>query len=343
VTAGQIETQSALKEATERYEKGKYSEAVDLLLPYTNKNKKDADGFNLLGVCYIQLDRLKDAKKALEKATKMSPANAVYKKNLAYAFLLENNADKAISLAESSLKIDPKSSDANFIVGTGYLKKNDYKKAISSFDAVTALNDQHSTAYLYRTFAWMYEFGKKIGEGEKPSEHIGLLMNAKSSIETCLKVCKNLKNESVFLEWQEATDTFYKYFEKRTESFPRVQVSYPLKRVKKNKTQGQAEDPTTVVAPVQPEDPTVKKLKILSKPRPSYTQDARVAGIQGVVTLAVLFAANKSKFIVVVSPLSHGLTEAAVAAAKQIAFEPQEKDGKPISVVKLVQFSFTLY
>jgi hypothetical protein len=42
-------------------------------------------------------------------------------------------------------------------------------------------------------------------------------------------------------------------------------------------------------------------------------------------------------------PLSNGLTEQSFKAAKQIEFSPQLKDGKPVSVVKIVEYEYSLY
>jgi outer membrane biosynthesis protein TonB len=41
--------------------------------------------------------------------------------------------------------------------------------------------------------------------------------------------------------------------------------------------------------------------------------------------------------------LGYGLDQQALNAARSIAFEPQIENGKPISVVKMVQYSFAIY
>ena len=87
-----------------------------------------------------------------------------------------------------------------------------------------------------------------------------------------------------------------------------------------------------------------KALKILSKPRPNYTDAARFYSIQGTVTLRVTFLANGQ--IGTVTPttkLPLGLTTTAITAAKGITFEPAMKNGVAYSVTKVVQYSFTIY
>jgi hypothetical protein len=62
------------------------------------------------------------------------------------------------------------------------------------------------------------------------------------------------------------------------------------------------------------------------------------------VRLAVFFSSDgKAIYAFPLTRLRDGLTEQAIIAAKRIRFEPQLKDGKPISVVKTVEFTFSLY
>lgn len=85
-------------------------------------------------------------------------------------------------------------------------------------------------------------------------------------------------------------------------------------------------------------------LKILAKPKPSYTDAARQAQVQGTVILRVTFLANGS--IGSISPvkgLPNGLTEQAIAAARSMRFEPAKKDGQGQTVTKQVEYTFSIY
>lgn len=89
---------------------------------------------------------------------------------------------------------------------------------------------------------------------------------------------------------------------------------------------------------------TDANLKIISKPRANYTDLARQHNTQGIVALRVIFLADgKIGNISVASGLPNGLTEQAVEAAKLIEFEPKKENGKPQSVTKLIQYTFTIY
>lgn len=85
-------------------------------------------------------------------------------------------------------------------------------------------------------------------------------------------------------------------------------------------------------------------LKILSKPRPGYTDAARTNNIQGTVILRVTFlASGQIGSISPVKGLPNGLTEQAIAAARRINFEPAKVNGLGQTVTKQIEYSFSIY
>ncbi len=85
-------------------------------------------------------------------------------------------------------------------------------------------------------------------------------------------------------------------------------------------------------------------LKILSKPRPGYTDSARQANIQGTVILRVTFlASGQIGSIAPVKGLPSGLTEQAIAAARRISFEPAKRNGIGQSVTRQIEYTFSIY
>lgn len=86
-------------------------------------------------------------------------------------------------------------------------------------------------------------------------------------------------------------------------------------------------------------------LKILYKPIASYpNQDKGAICLQGVVRLRVAFLENgKIGNITPVGGLPYGATENAIEAAKLIKFKPAMKNGKPVTVTKVVEYSFKIY
>lgn len=87
-----------------------------------------------------------------------------------------------------------------------------------------------------------------------------------------------------------------------------------------------------------------KELKIVSKPRPRYTDSARQNLTTGRVKLAIEFGADgKIKAIIPIQSLPNGLTENCVDVAQNIKFEPAQKNGNPVSSIKVIEYSFEIY
>jgi TonB family protein len=87
-----------------------------------------------------------------------------------------------------------------------------------------------------------------------------------------------------------------------------------------------------------------RKIRLVMKPEPSYTEQARQGQITGTVILKVVFSANGSVVnIEVKEGLRLGLTEKSIEAAKKIKFIPAVKDGKFVSVWMQLEYNFNLY
>lgn len=92
-------------------------------------------------------------------------------------------------------------------------------------------------------------------------------------------------------------------------------------------------------------------LKLSSKPQAIYTNKARKKNVEGTVRLRVTFLrSGEIGAVTYISETSkkmkltkYGLVEQAIEAAKQIKFEPAKRNGQPISVTKIVEYTFTLY
>jgi TonB family protein len=86
------------------------------------------------------------------------------------------------------------------------------------------------------------------------------------------------------------------------------------------------------------------KARVLSKPEPQYTEDARKNQVTGTVVLRAVFTSGgQVTGIKAVSGLPYGLTERAIAAARQIKFVPATKDGRPVSMYIQLEYNFNLY
>lgn len=84
-----------------------------------------------------------------------------------------------------------------------------------------------------------------------------------------------------------------------------------------------------------------KRFKVIKAPAAIYTDEARASNIRGEVRLRVIMAADgKVMNVFPIKSLSHGLTESAMAAARQIQFTPAERNGEVVSQFATFVYEF---
>ncbi len=87
-----------------------------------------------------------------------------------------------------------------------------------------------------------------------------------------------------------------------------------------------------------------QRARLLSKPEPQYTEEARRNQVTGTVVLRVVFSSmGEVVDIHAVQLLPFGLTERAIAAARQIRFLPATRGGQPVSGYMQLEYNFNLY
>jgi TonB family protein len=93
----------------------------------------------------------------------------------------------------------------------------------------------------------------------------------------------------------------------------------------------------------QPREVT-RKAVITFKPEPNFTEEARKNNVTGLVKLRLVLASSGAvSNISVVKGLPDGLTEKAIAAARQIRFNPAQKDGRAVSQYITIEYNFNIY
>ena len=86
------------------------------------------------------------------------------------------------------------------------------------------------------------------------------------------------------------------------------------------------------------------RARVLLKPEPQYTEEARRTQITGTVILSVIFSrTGQVTSIRAVQTLCCGLTEKAIAAARQIRFVPATRGGQAVSTYMQLEYNFNLY
>lgn len=84
--------------------------------------------------------------------------------------------------------------------------------------------------------------------------------------------------------------------------------------------------------------------RAIFSPEPEYSDEARIAKYQGVVTLwAVIGPDGRPRQVHLARSLGMGLDEKAIAAVETWRFEPGRKDGRPVNVQIIVEVDFHLF
>lgn len=93
-----------------------------------------------------------------------------------------------------------------------------------------------------------------------------------------------------------------------------------------------------------PANEVSQRARIISKPEPGFTEEARRESVTGLVRLRAVFSSTgEVTNITVVKGLPSGLTEKAIAAARQIRFQPALKDGRRVSQWVTLEYNFNIY
>ena len=121
-----------------------------------------------------------------------------------------------------------------------------------------------------------------------------------------------------------------------------LKISQPEISFEKFDAKKPADTKTPKDSSAQPEE-TVK-LAIVGSVLPSYVEEARRANISGTINLRLTFSprGNISR-VVVLRELPSGLLRQAAFAALRFKFLPQEKNGKPVAAIKVVEFRFSIF
>ena len=231
--------------------------------------------------------------------------------------LLTRKINDAQSQLESVIKLDPRNVDAHYLLGVANLWEGKFDSALADADRLIAIAPGHFQGYTLKSDALIAKLGEKVAGGAEVRDEVHYLKQAVEVLETGANLAGSEASKKRLRSELEVKDIFYKYFTK-----PKT-------------------DPTSLNSPPEP---GVTPLKVLTKHRASYTDRARQANVSGTISLAVLFGADgKIQRVLPIKRLGYGLDEQAISAVYKMEFEPQKKDGKPVSTVRLVSFTFNIY
>jgi TonB family protein len=306
------QTATEREQGIELYKQGNYKAAVKTLKNFTKQNADDYLAFHYLALAYLRENKLKDAEKAYEKAVKTKPDFADSQTGLAYIYLLRNKLEDAAATAKKAIALNAGNAESHYVLGNANLRLGNAEAAFENAEAAIRLSPNLAGLYLLKAHAIM-----NISVANRnPAWRADKYGVASDSIGKFIILSKNLPDSAFWRGQQEALQFYANYYTEREKS----------------------------KSAAAPENVLRTPVKIVAKQRANYTDQARQAGVSGVVRLLVTFSDDGNvKYIIALNSLGYGLEQSAISAAKKIKFEPETIDGKPVSVAKAVEYTFTLY
>ncbi|MBK7704255.1 MAG: TonB family protein [Acidobacteria bacterium] len=312
---GQI---TELDRGIELYRNGNYASAIVVLEKLSKGElKNDARVWNYIGLAYMKIDDNPAAAKALERSVKLAPNDSTIRANYGFVLLLNREIGKARSNLTKAIELDSKNASAYFLRATARFWDSKYKDALSDAEQAIAVNPDFGVAYTLKADVLVAMFGENVPTGTPTAEELGLLERAIQALETCIASCTNKSQVEEQKSRLLGVNAFLRFLNEGNRILPVT-----------NQTET---------------DASLTPVKIISKPRPAYTDNARWNNISGTIRVIALFdVSGRVAQAFVVKSLGYGLDEQALRAARSIRFEPAKRNGVPYSVVKMVEYSFTI-
>ena len=225
----------------------------------------------------------------------------------------QGDNDQAIKLLKKASQQTPKDADAWQFLGLAYKQGGERKNAQKALERAVYLR----FALLGPgTFIDASKQFAELSKEELEGFHMQQARRYQDALEAVEAYLQLTPKDAEFWRWQAENLRFYS-----THIDPR-------------------DGPHDIYAPRE----VTTRAVILSKPLPSYTEEARRRGTSGRITLRLVLAADGTvQHILVLKPLPDGLTEQSVAAARHIIFKPAMKDGRPVSQFVTIEYGFNIY
>ncbi len=284
------------------YNEGKTNEAIAALRTAVKQDKRDGDAWYYLGLALVRIDDMKAARKALGEAVKLKPQFAPAHTGYSYTLMAASQNQDAEREAKTAIQLNPADATAHYVLGVVHLRFLRNLEAKSEAETAIAQKPNFGAAYLLKFQSLLALEGdqaariakvfdardrnapvtaeEKRKRQEEARKRAALFAEAASALETYLKLVDSDRERSI---WQ-----------------PQLETVRVYAREKASTTVYSSSEVTT-------------KARVLSKPEPSYTNQASSAGIAGTVILRAVFTAYGTvENILVLRSLPGGLTEAAI-------------------------------
>jgi TonB family protein len=296
--------QTDREKGIELFNRGDYQGAIKKLIKAQKKSSQDFEILYLLGVASIKTLNLKEAEKYLEQSIELKTNFPKSLSALAYTLVLRGYSKDALPIITKSVELDSQNAESVYFLGLVNLNLGENETALKNADLAIKLDPKIANAYLLKMNAMLASPFFKPNISNQ--ERVKKYTDLSEIIEKFLSLSPDLSNSELWKTQLESAKFFASYYKDSITDY--------------------------------------LGFKIINQPQAVYTENAATANISGVIHLLVEFAGNgKTEHILVIKSLGYGLDENAIQAAKKIIFAPASKDGKPVSTVKILEYSFRNY
>ncbi len=134
------DNQNLFDQAQEAMSKKNYPQAITLFRQVVGADKQDYQAWTSLGAAYTKQEKLGDAEKALRGALNARPDFLLAQMNLGRLLFLQKNYEAAIEPLTKAVEADPKSAEANYLLGESYLQIKKGSKAVGYLNEAIKLD-----------------------------------------------------------------------------------------------------------------------------------------------------------------------------------------------------------
>jgi len=293
---------------------GQSDSARDHLKAAIAIDKTNSELWFWLALANVNLNEIKDAVTAFETSIELNPNFADAHEGLADALLRSSRLAVASDEARKALELKPEYPLAHYTLAFINFRARRVADTVSEADAAIAQDPSFADAYLLKAQALINLYSTTTGLDDETKARYAELRA--SAAEPLRKYCELTTNPTKAEIW-----------------------GY----VANNLDVDQPPQPSTQINIFSGKEVTTKA-RLISKPEPQYTEEARRYQVQGRIVLKAVFASSgRVTNIRVFETLPAGLTEQAIRAARAIQFTPAVLDGTPVSMWIQLEYNFNLF
>jgi len=300
-----------LKNAVQLIQENRCEDALKILVELTQKDPNDSRAWFYLGVASVKTMRVKVGANALRKSIDLDSSFAPAHTVLSDALLQLGALPEAAREAEQASQLDPIAPEPYYQLAFARFRQGSMEDTVHYAELASSTKPDFAPAYLLKAQAL-----------------IGLYRIIGSSADEVLK-------EKIVSRYRQAADTLAKYIELVPESEDR---SLWTQEIEVLRNFSFTDNSTLTTREVD------TKVRIIAKPEPMYSEEARRYQVVGRVTLRATFDVDGTiNNVLVVQALPCGLTEKAMKAAQKIQFNPATSKGVSVPTIMQLEYNFNLY